>query len=95
MIDTWTTHHKGLIGNRPYEAKTYSEGGYRVTTLTASDFDGGSYSDDSSSVIMPPVAAGTKVDIDSETIEELRRELLIGEFDDAAVAEIISHFPQV
>lgn len=94
MSDTWTTHHSGTVGGRPYEAKTYSEGGYRVSTTTATDYEGHVEQDDSQTLIIPPVAAGSPVDIDGETIEDVEQGLKDEGFASDEIKEIVGHFPQ-
>ena len=93
MHGSWTTHHSGDIGGRPVEVKTHSGGGYRVSTTTDKDYDGDAYSDEAGTVIMPPMAKGTPIDIDSDTIGGLRDELAQEGFDQASIDEIVGHFP--
>jgi hypothetical protein len=93
MPGTWTTHHKGTIGGRPVEVKTYSEGGYRVTTTQADNYDGHVGGDDSSVVIIPPSPKGTPINLEGETLDEIRRELASEGFDKKQIEEIVGHFP--
>ena len=93
MFGSWTTHHTGEIGGRQVQIKTYSDGGYCVSTTLGKDYDGEVYGDDSSTVIMPPRSKGEPIDIDAETIDELCAELAEEGFDQASIDEIVSHFP--
>jgi phosphatidate phosphatase APP1 len=71
------------------------EGDYRVTTTTASDYEGNVTVDDSSTVVMPPVAAGSKVSIDGEDLDDLRKNLVAdGEFSEAGADEIVAGFSE-
>lgn len=75
MNDTWTTHHKGTIGGRPVEVKTYSEGGYRVCTDQGADDDGGVIATEAGTAVMPPTSKGRPIDIDEETLDEVSKQL--------------------
>ncbi len=93
MADTWTTHHKGTVGGRTVEVKTYSDGGYRVSTTQGADYPGSVSGDDSSTIIIPPSAKGTPVDIDGETLDEVRGDLAAEGFTAEQIDEIVGHFP--
>ena len=93
MADTWTTHHKGTVGGRTVEVKTYSDGGYRVSTTQGEDYPGSVSGDDSSTVIIPPSAKGTPIDIDGETVDEVRNDLAAEGFTAEQIDEIVGHFP--
>lgn len=94
MADEWTTHHKGTVGGRPIEVKTYFEGGYRVCTDQGSDDDGGVVSTDAATAIMPPTSKGRPITIDGETSEEIREQLVGEGFDEEQIDEIVGHFPE-
>jgi hypothetical protein len=66
---------------------------YRVTTTQKSDYEGNVFGDESSTTIIPPSAAGTKIQLDAETIEELEKELIEhGEFTHEEANSIASMF---
>jgi hypothetical protein len=73
------------VDGRKVVGSEHDDGGYRVSTTTASDYEGSVSGDESSTVIMPPVAAGSPVSIDGEDLEELRKNLIEeGEFSESA-----------
>lgn len=81
------------VRGRQVTGSEHSEGGYRVSTTTASDYEGKVAVDDSSTLIVPPVAAGSKVSIDGEDLEVLRKNLIEdGEFSEDAADEIVAGF---
>ncbi len=93
MFGYWTTHHEGEVEGRPVIVQTHSEGGYRVKTDQGADDEGTVFGDDSTTVIIPPTAAGRPIDIDGETIDEVRDQLKQEGFGEEAIAEIVGHFP--
>lgn len=93
MSDGWTSHHKGLIGGRKVDVQSHDDGGYRVCTVTAKDFDGSVVSNESGVAIMPPVPAGSPVDLEGETIAELAGELALEGFAKDSIDEIVGHLP--
>lgn len=92
MADKWTTHHKGTVGGRPVEVKTYSEGGYRVCTDQGADDDGSVVSTDTDVAIMPPTLKGRPIVIDGETADEVREQVANEGFDEEQIDEIVGHF---
>jgi hypothetical protein len=93
MADTWTTHHKGTVGGRRVEVKTYSEGGYRVSTTAGETSASESYRDGSSFVGGVVVSKGFPIDIDGETLDEIRNYLAVEGFDPGQIEEIVGRFP--
>lgn len=93
MFETWITHHDGLIEGRSVTVQTYSEGGYRVKTVQSVDYAGKVFGDDSSKTIISPTPKGTPIDIDGETIDEVREQLTQEGFSERAAIEIVGHFP--
>lgn len=94
MADMWTTHHEGNIGDRPVEVKTHSEGGYRVSTTQAQHDPGSVSIDGSSTAIITPTDEGRPIDIDGETIDEVKEGLADEGFSPEQIAEIVGHFPK-
>lgn len=81
------------VGGRQVTGSEHSEGGYRVSTTTASDYEGDVSGDESSTVIMPPVAAGSPVSIEGEDLADLRKNLIEdGEFSEEDADEIVAGF---
>jgi hypothetical protein len=93
MADAWTTHHTGTVGGRPVKVQTHSEGGYRVCTDQGADDDGLVSRDEAGTIIMPPTSKGRPIDIDGETLDEVREQLAIERFDAEQIEEIVGHFP--
>lgn len=90
---SWTTHHSGTVGGRPIVVQTHDEGGFRVRTDQGEDFPGNVTVDGSSTIIMSPTAQGTPVDIEGETLDEVRQGLAAEGFDAQQIGEIVGHFP--
>lgn len=93
MLGVWTTHFDGIVEGRTVTVQTYSDGGYRVKTTQDTDCDGTVFGDDSSTAIIPPIPKGTSIEIDEETIDEVRKQLAQEGFSDSAIIEIVGHFP--
>ena len=93
MAYTWTTHHEGTVNGRTVEVKTYSDGGYRISTTQSKDDLGSVSSDGSSTLIMTPTSKGRKIDIDGETVDEVCKQLVDEDFTEEEIKEIIGHFP--
>ncbi|WP_146096707.1 hypothetical protein [Xanthomonas arboricola] len=92
MNEKWTTHFDGEIEGRPVIIKTYSGGGYLVETTQAEDYEGKVFSDGSSTAIIPPSSRGARIDIDGETIDEVRDQLASENFSEEAIIDILKHF---
>ena len=81
------------VEGRKVAGSEHNEGGYRVSTTTASDYEGKFEVDDTSTLHIPPVAAGSKVSIEGEDLGDLRKNLIEdGEFSEAAADEIVAAF---
>lgn len=93
MTDSWTTHYKGTVGGRDVEVKTSSEGVYRVSTTQAEDYPGSVSTDETSTIIIPPSAKGTPVNINGETLDAIRSDLAVEGFNSQQIDEIVAHFP--
>ena len=93
MFGSWTTHHEGEVEGRPVTVQTHSEGGYRVKTDQGADDEGTVLVVESNIAIMPPTTAGRPIDIDGETIDEVRDQLRQEGFEEGAIVEILDHFP--
>lgn len=93
MLGSWTTHYEGEVEGRPVNVQTHSEGGYRVKTAQGADDEGTTLVDESTIASIPPTAAGRLIDIDGETIDEVRKQLKQEGFGEEAIAEIAGHFP--
>ncbi len=93
MEDTWEAIFDVVINGRDVKGETYCEGGYRVSTTQKSDYEGYIGGDTGSTIIIPPSQAGTPIDIDAETLEELERTLVEdGEFSPDEAREIVDNF---
>lgn len=93
MADSWEEIFEKEVDGRPVKGEVYDEGGYRVTTTQKSDYEGDVSGDESSTVIISPSAAGTKIKLEGETLEELEKELVEhGEFSDEEAKSIASMF---
>ncbi|WP_180875066.1 hypothetical protein [Stenotrophomonas maltophilia] len=93
MSGTWITHHDGFVEERRVIVQTYSDGGYRVKTTQGEDDAGDVFGDDSSTLIIPPSSKGSPIDIDGETIDEVREQLTEEGFSEEAITEIVGYFP--
>lgn len=95
MSGNWTTHYKGTYEGREVEVKTYSEGGYRVSTTPAEDGEGEFSVQPGSISHVPPAVKGDPLDIDGDTIAEVRRGLVADAgFSEEASALVAEHFPK-
>ncbi len=93
MVDFWSKVFDASIGGRSVTGETYNEGGYKVRTTQKSDYEGSVSGDSSSTLIMPPTAAGTSMEIEAESLEELESELISdGEFTQNEANEIVDKF---
>jgi hypothetical protein len=89
MESPWKSKYKGGVGGRPVEAEVHDEGGYRVRTTQGEDAEGEVASDAGSITIIPPTERGRVIDIEGETKEEVRDQLVEAGFSDAEADEII------
>jgi len=81
MADSWKEVFEAEVDGRQVKGEVYDEGRYRVTTTQKSDYEGNGSGDESTTVIIPPSAAGTIIQLDCETVEELEKQLVEhGEF---------------
>lgn len=93
MADSRSKVFEEAIGDREVIGEVYDEGGYKVTTTQKNDDDGSVAVDQTSTVIIPPSSAGTKIEIDAETLRELEADLVEdGEFTPEEAKEIVSKF---
>ncbi|MCK2149441.1 hypothetical protein MYE70_10220 [Marinobacter alexandrii] len=93
MSDTWETVFEAEIDGRNVKGEVYSKGGYKVSTTQKSDYEGHISSDDGSTIIIPPSAAGEPIEIDGESLDELERELVEdGEFSSSEAKKIVGKF---
>ncbi len=93
MADSWSKIFEVTIGDRVVIGQTYDEGGYKVTTTQKSDDPGSVSGDQSSTVVIPPSAAGKKIEIDAETLSELEADLVSdGEFTAEEAEQITGKF---
>lgn len=93
MIGTWTTHYDGSVEGRSVIVQTHSDGGYRVKTTQGEDYGGNVFGDESSTAIISPTPRGTRMDVDGETIDEVKEQLTQEGFSESAIIEIVGHFP--
>lgn len=93
MIGIWATHFDGTVEGRTVTVQTHSDGGYRVKTTQDTDCNGTVFGDESSMAIIPPTPKGTPIEIEEETIDEVRKQLAQEGFSDSAIIEIVGHFP--
>ncbi len=89
----WTRIFTDTIDNRPVEGMEFSEGGLRVKTTQKDDFDGeAEWVDNSNFIAVPPMPAGTIIEIEADTKEELKRELINSDFSPEQAQEICDKF---
>jgi hypothetical protein len=93
VVDGWTTHHEGTVGGRPVEVQSHSEGGYRVRTDQGADHDGSVITNEAGTAIMPPTSKGRPIEIEGETVDEIRVQLSHEGFDERQIEKIVGHFP--
>ena len=93
MTELWEEKFQTEVAGRSVKGEVYDEGGYKVTTTQKSDHEGKVSGDKSGTVIVPPSASGTSIEIDGETLEELENELVEnGEFTREEAKKITSMF---
>ena len=93
MASSWKQVFEVEVDGRPVKGEVYIEGGYRIKTTQKSDYDGEGFGDESSKVFMPPSAAGTPIEIEAETPEELKNDLISdGEFSNDDAEAIVAKF---
>lgn len=88
----WKTIFKGQVGGRSIVAATHVEGGFRVSTSSITDYPGELSASESGTLIMTPVALGSPIDIEAETLLVLREELIASEFSREESEKIVSKF---
>ena len=89
----WESVFADTFDNRPVEGMRYREGDLRVRTVTKSEFPGRVFGDGSSTTIIPPMEAGTTIDIDAVDRMELRSLLIEeGEFSENDADAIVARF---
>jgi len=93
MDVSWTTHHTGSVSGRPVTVQTSSEGLLRVRTSQGSDDEGKVIQDGSAIIIIPPTQAGRLIDIEGDSVEEIRDQLVDEGFSNEDINEIVGHFP--
>lgn len=94
MNGIWTTHATGVYEGRKVEVKTYSDGGYRVSTTQSETVLGDAMSDSSTHVFGVTINEGDRIDIEGESIAEVCAALVEeGGFTEQAANEIVKHFP--
>jgi len=76
MSSQWTTVFEGSFGGRDCILQSYSEGGFKVITNQLYDEPGVFEADASSTLSIPPTAAGIEIHIEGETIEDLECNLV-------------------
>lgn len=93
MASSWTQVFDIEVDRRPVKGEVYIEGDYKISTTQKNDYEGNVFEDESSKVFMPPHAAGTPIEIEAETLEELKENLITdGEFSDEDAEVIIAKF---
>ena len=93
MADKWKSIYTGTIEGRRVQIEIHDEGGYRVHTTQGADDLGTVEVDASSALIVPPTAKGTPITIYGETLEEIRKELLVERFSESGANEIVGKLP--
>lgn len=89
MSDTWKSIFNETIEGRPVEIEISDEGGYRVHTTQGADDPDTVQSDDSSTLIMPPMEKGSKITFEEETPSEIRNTLIYEGFSEMGANEIV------
>lgn len=93
MADSWTTIFDETYSSRSVTGEIYSDGCYKITTTQKTDLDGTVSGDRSSTVIVPPTAAGSAMEITADTLDELKAELVsYGEFSIEEANNIVERF---
>lgn len=93
MVSSWTQVFDIEVDGRPVKGEVYIEGDYKISTTQKNDYGGAVFGDESSKGFMPPSAAGTPIEIEAETLEELKENLITdGEFSDVDAEMIVAKF---
>lgn len=99
MPRSWTCIFKSNVAGREVDCQIYSEGGYRVLTTQADDTPGSLQHDDDEStrlhahtLIIPPTAKGTPIEIEGAVLTELRQELIENGFSDDEAGEVLAKY---
>jgi len=93
MADSWSKIFEVTIGDRAVSGEIYDDDGYKVTTTQKSDDPGSVSGDQSNTVVFPPSAAGTKIEIEAKTLPQLEADLVSdGEFTAEEAKEITGKF---
>ncbi len=93
MADSWSQVFEDTVGGRPVKGEIYDEGGYKVTTTQKEDYPGSLSGDESNTIIIPPREAGTPIEIEAETLEELEKDLVTEGFSKDEAKTIVDKFP--
>lgn len=81
MADSWTKVFDDTVDERPVTGEIYDDGGYKVRTTQKSDNEGNVSRDESGTIIMPPSEAGSKIEIEADSLDELEQDIVNdGEF---------------
>lgn len=91
MNQDWKRTFTGSIGGRPVETEVYVDGGYRVRTTQGADSPGTVDGEPGSLTVIPPTEKGTTVEIDGDTLDEVRDQLIEEGFTEAEAIEIVGH----
>ena len=93
MVNTWNKVFDYEVGGRTLKGEIFDEGGYKISTTQKCDCEGKVVNDDCGTSIFPPSFVGSKIVIDSDTLENLEKELIeYGEFTAEEAKKIISKF---
>jgi len=91
MTPHWTTIYDGSLGDRPIKLMKYSEGGLKVLTTQPCDEPGLVESDSGSTLIFPPTEAGREIEVEGETLEKLKSNLIQqGDFSEEEAQQVMS-----
>ena len=92
MADCWNHVFEDTVGDRPVKGEIYDEGGYKITTTQQKDFPGSVSNDEANTIIIPPTAAGTPIEIEAETLEDLEKDLVTEGFSKDEAKAIVDKF---
>ena len=93
MANSWTQVFEVEVDGRPVKGEVYTEGDYKISTTQKNDYEGVVFGDDSSKGFIPPSAAGTPIEIEAESLEELKENLITdGEFSNEDAEAIVAKF---
>ena len=93
MVSSWKKVFEFEVDGRLVKGEVYIEGDYKISTTQKSDYEGEVFGDESSKVLMSPSAAGTPIEIEAETLEELKENLITdGEFSNEDAEAIVAKF---